>query len=224
LPESRRRHRVLRLTIAAVLLLSACAGPTLTAGPTSPTSTDPATTPTTTSTAPPRSAAPAASSPTASSVSPTGFAFAADDILAYYESVGYACTARKPSAKATGFFVRTCNLVDDAGRTRVIGIVTNPDGGLANSFASVQGKDRGAFLPPIDALEPLAAFLGATLGEDQGSALLPWLAGHLGDAHTETTLGDLKVATYTASETDPSRLYVEIANQAYLDSPGGSIP
>lgn len=80
------------------------------------------------------------------------------------------------------------------------------------------------FLPPVDALEPLAAFLGATLGEGQGSELLSWLAGHLGDAYAETTIGGLKVATYTASETDPSRLYVEIANETYLDAPGATIP
>ena len=155
---------------------------------------------------------------------PTGFVFAADDVVAYYESLGYTCAARQPSTKATGFFVRTCEEVDDAGRTRVVGIVTDPGGDLANAFASVQGKDPGVFLPPIDALDPLAAFLGATLGEDQGAALLSWLAGHLGDAYAETAIDGLKVATYTASETDPSRLYVEIANQTYLAAPGTAIP
>jgi hypothetical protein len=102
----------------------------------------------------------------------------------------------------------------------VIGVVTDPRGGLANGFASVQGNDTEEFLAPLDALEPLAGFLGAMLGEDQGSTLLPWLAGHLGDTYAETTIGPIKVATYTESEDDHSKLYVELANQAYLDAPG----
>lgn len=121
--------------------------------------------------------------------------------------------------KAVGFFLRSCETVDDAGRMRVVGVVTDPSGGLANGFASVQGKETETFLAPVDALEPLAGFLGAMLGEDQGSTLLPWLAGHLGDAYAETTIGPIKVATYTQSEQDHSKLYVEVANQAYLDAP-----
>ena len=140
--------------------------------------------------------------------------------MAYYESQGYQCTAEASSTKAVGFFVRTCEKVDDAGRTRVVGVVTDPDGGLANGFASVQGTATESFLAPVDALEPLAGFLGAMLGEDQGSTLLPWLAGHLGDAYVETTIGAIKVATYTESDQDHSKLYVELANQVYLAAPG----
>lgn len=224
LSETRLRRGVPLLTCAAVLLLAACAAPTPSPAASTPPSS--ASTPLPTSTVLPGSAAPSASVPIASTAPTvtTGFAFAADDVVAYYKSLGYTCTAQQPSTKATGFFLRTCEEVDDAGRTRVIGIVTDPGGGLANSFASVQGKDPGIFLAPIDALEPLAAFLGATLGEDQGSALLSWLAGHLGDAYAETASGALKVATYTESVTDPSRLYVEIANKAYLDAPATAIP
>ncbi|HEV8699031.1 MAG TPA: hypothetical protein VGQ89_15145 [Candidatus Limnocylindrales bacterium] len=69
--------------------------------------------------------------------------------------------------------------------------MTDPNGGLANAFASVQGKDAETFLAPVDAPDPMAGFLGAMLGEDQGSALLPWLAGHLGDAYAETTIGGI---------------------------------
>jgi hypothetical protein len=73
-------------------------------------------------------------------------------------------------------------------------------------------------LAPIDALDPLSGFLGATLGETQGAALLTWLASHLGDAHIETTSGPITVATYTASEDDHATLYVELANQTYLEA------
>ena len=149
----------------------------------------------------------------------TGFAFAAEDIAAYYESQGYTCVAPQPSATAAGFAVRTCKETDGAGRTRVIGLATDPNGGLANGFASVKGKDTETFLAPIDALDPLAGFLGATLGEEQGVALLIWLASHLGDTYAETISGPITVATYTASEDDHSTLYVEVANRAYLDAP-----
>ena len=149
----------------------------------------------------------------------SGFAFAAEDIAAYYESQGYACIAPQPSAKASGFTFRSCELTDDAGRRRVIGLVTDPDGGMANGFASVRGTDAETILAPIDALDPLSGFLGATLGEEQGTALLTWLASHLGDAYAETISGPIKVATYTESENDHSTLYVEVANQAYLDAP-----
>lgn len=225
--KSLRRGGLASLIGAAVLLLAACAGSATTPSPAPSTPSNAAPTSTTASTIRPGSPTPSASSQkpsTEPSASPTGFAFAADDVVAYYESLGYRCAAPQPSTKATGFLVSTCQEVDDAGRTRVVGIVTDPGGDPANAFASVQGKDPGVFLAPIDALGPLAAFLGATLGEEQGSELLPWLAGHLGDAYAETTIGALKVATYTASETDPSRLSVEIANQTYLDAPGAAIP
>ena len=148
----------------------------------------------------------------------TGFAFAAEDIAAYYATQGYACTSPQPSTKAAGFNVRSCDKTDPAGRTLVIGLVTDPAGGLANAFASVRGTDAETVLAPIDALDPLSGFLGATLGEQQGGALLTWLASRLGDGFAETTAGQVTVATYTASPDDDSALYVEIANQVYLDA------
>jgi hypothetical protein len=196
--------------MAATFMLAACASPAVSLAPTVL-----------------PSAATASHSGTSESTSPpvnaTGFAFAAEDVVAYYESQGYACSAQQPSTKAAGFFLRSCK-IDDVGRTRVIGVVTDPSGGLANGFASVQGKDTETFLAPVDAIDPLAGFLGAMLGEDQGSALLPWLAGHLGDAYAETKIGAIKVATYTESAEDHSKLYVELANQAYLDAPGVQSP
>lgn len=214
--QPRLRRQFVSLIAAATLLLAACASPTVTPSPTASTSLSVA------PSAPASSATPSPSAPTppgSPTVLSTGFAFTAEDVVAYYESQGYECTAQEPSTKAVGFFFRTCEIADDAGRTRVIGVVTDPNGDLANGFASVQGKETEAFLAPVDALEPLAGFLGAMLGEGQGSTLLPWLAGHLGDAYAETKIGAIKVATYTESEDDHSRLYVEVVNQAYLDAP-----
>lgn len=154
----------------------------------------------------------------------TGFAFAAADVVAYYESQGYRCTAAEPSSRAAGFAVRTCQSSDAAGRILTVGVVTDPAGDLANGFASVRGTADEPVLAPIDALDPLAGFLGAMLGVDQGTALLEWLAGHLGDAYAETTSGPLRVATYSQSAEDHSTLYVELANQAYLDAPPPTAP
>lgn len=220
MPRSSVR-RGLSSLVAATLLLAACASAPATSSPTaSPLPSD-------APTAQPAPATPSSAKPSGSATptaATTGFAFAAEDIVAYYESQGYACTAQQPSTKAVGFFLRSCEKVDEAGRTRVIGVVTDPNGSLANGFASVQGKDTETFLSPVDALEPLAGFLGAMLGEDQGSTLLPWLAGHLGDAYAETTIGAIRVATYPESKDDLSRLYVEVANQAYLDAPVVAVP
>jgi hypothetical protein len=206
-----RRHA--SLVLAAALGLAACgpaasspspaAAPSLTAASASPT-------PTSATFEPPASATP--------SPNTTGFAFAAEDVAAYYESSGYACDAPRPSTAAAGYTVRTCQSIDEAGRTRVIGLVMDPNGGLANGFASVKGTETETILAPIDALDPLAGFLGAMLGEQDGAALLSWLASHLGDTYAETTSGPIKVATYTESEDDHSTLYVELANQAYLDA------
>jgi hypothetical protein len=217
LSELRPNCVIVSLIAAVTFVLAACGPSTVTPSPKA------ATLPSVTPTAPPSSATAAASVPTGSTTptaSTTGFAFSADAVVAYYESQGYACSAEQPSTKAVGFFLRSCEIVDEAGRTRVIGVVTDPDGGLANGFASVQGKETETFLAPVDALEPLAGFLGAMLGEVQGSTLIPWLAGHLGDTYAETTTGPITVATYTESADDHSKLYVELANQTYLDAPG----
>jgi hypothetical protein len=167
-------------------------------------------------------ASPAPGAPTETAVvtpNPVGFAFAADDVLAYYESAGYACTGPSPSTEASGYSVRTCSLVDSAGRTRTVGFVTDPNGALGNAFASVQAADDEVLVEPVDALDPLSGFLGAMLGSERGGALVEWLAGHAGDAYAETSDGGLRIATYTPEEGDLSAIYVELADQAYLDAP-----
>jgi hypothetical protein len=202
------------LVVATSLLLAACGSTIPSQSPVAsplPTLAPPSSS----AVLPSASEAPASATPTTNT---TGFAFAAEDIAAYYESQGFACVAPQPSTKAAGFMFRTCQQTDAAGRTHTIGLVTDPAGGLANGFASVKGTDTETILAPIDALDPLAGFLGAILGEDQGAALLTWLASHLGDTYAETTSGPLRVATYTESDEDHSTLYVEVANRAYLDA------
>lgn len=175
----------------------------------------------------PQSGAPTAASSTAALTPPASivpvpsegyFAFDAESILGYYALLGYACGEAQPSTQAAGYTYRSCQLVDTDGRTRVVGIVTDPAGDVADAFTSVTGTTAETILDPGAVLDPFAAFLGAMLGEAQGVAMLEWLAGHLGDEYATTTLGDLTLATYTESPDDHSRLYIEIANPAYLDA------
>lgn len=168
---------------------------------------------------PPPSAVVTASPSESVAPSPGYFAFDAESIVGYYATLGYACDPAKPSTQAAGYLFWACELVDPEGRTRVVGITTDPAGDVAEAFTSLTARANEPVLDPVDALQPFSAFLGAVLGERQGESLLDWLAGHLGDADARTTLGDLVIATYTESAQDHSRLYLEIANQAYLTSP-----
>lgn len=204
------RHTSVGGLLVVTLTLAACAGPATTSSP--PATSVPQ--------------GPSVSPPPSATVLPTaaasGFAFSADGVLGYYEGLGYTCSATQPSTTAAGYTYRSCQSQDTAGRVLVVGIVTDATGALADAFASVQGTAQETILAPSDALTPLSAFLGAMLGEGRGGALLMWLAGHLGDDYDQTTSAGLTVATYTASATDHSRLYVEIGNQAYLEAPSPS--
>jgi len=207
-PHPRRAFGVAIVVGTAFLVAFAGCGPT--ASPTSPTPTSP----TSAVQSPSLSEAP---SPTVAA----GFAFDAQSVVGYYQTQGYTCTGPQPSALAQGHQFTSCQLVDPAGRTRVVGVVTDPNGDLADGFASVRGTASETILDPSAALEPLAGFLGAMLGESRGESLLTWLAGHLGDAFAETTIDDLHVATYIKGD-DHSTIYVEVANQTYLDAPSPS--
>jgi hypothetical protein len=190
-----------------MLLIAACGASGVTRAPTAQASLAP-------SALSPSSSA-ALSSPSASATNAGGFPFTADAITGYYETQGYTCTAAAPSMKAAGYSVRTCQRVDESGRTLVIAVVTDPAGSLADGWASVRSPASEPILSPADALDPLAGFLGAMLGQDAGASLLPWLAGHLGDAQAETTSGTTRIAVYTASPTDHATIYVEVAGPAY---------
>jgi len=208
----RRRHLRIALAAAVLALASiACSSPGASpSGPDTPGATS--------------SRGPTANvSPAVESVAPTpgpeGFEFDPESVALHYASRGYACSDPQPSEVAADHTVRSCSLVDDAGRTLVVGLVVDADGEFANAFASVKASASEDFLDPVDALEPLAGFLGAMLGEARGEDHLPWLAGHLGDAYAETTVGELRVATYTPSEMDHSTIYVELGTPDYLTSP-----
>ncbi len=216
----RRSLAAVPLALAA-FLQAGCAPPAVTA-PTSVVATLSPATRTPPSATPAASTPPLSTAPSASpevTPNPVGFAFAAEDVLAYYAGVGYACSDATPSTEAVGYTVRTCERVNLTGRTLTAGFVTDPGGALGNAFASVRAKEGENVLDPIAVLDPLSGFLGAMLGSDRGGAQVEWLAGHIGDVFAETSDGGLRIATYTASEQDHSVIYVELANQAYLAAP-----
>ena len=207
-----------KVATLALLVVVGCtpqAGPT--PGPTSPGPT----------VAPPPSVSPVSSPSIApGSIAPSSpdtiegaFAFDAESILGYYETLGYSCAPPQPSTQAAGHTVRACTLADADGRRRLVSIVTDPAGDVAQALTSIEGTAAEPILDPVVALEPFAAFLGATLGPAQGESLLPWLAMHLGDEFATTTLHDLTIATYREAPRDHSTLYLEIANQDFLESP-----
>jgi hypothetical protein len=144
----------------------------------------------------------------------TDFAFDPESVLGYYRSIAYVCDGPVPGP-VTGSTLRSCQLRDPDGRVRVIGFVTDPAGNIAAGFASMRGRPGEAFVDPETALEPLAGFLGAMLGEARGTELVPWLAGHLGDGYAETTSGDLAVLTYTQEAAGQTVLFVEVATDSY---------
>jgi hypothetical protein len=195
--------------LAAVVL--GCTTATPSSGPSAATTAAPS--------APPATVAPTVAE-TAAPPSPagTGFAFAAPDVVAYYQSIGYACDPPVPSTLAAAYTVTACQLVDDAGRTRVVGIVTDAAGTLGNGYAGVSGAEGEAYLDPEAALGPLSAFLGAMLGAERGGEAAVWLRQHLGEAYAEATFGTITVATYTGADDDPAQLYVELADPAYLEA------
>ena len=201
--DGRRGGRLAMTAVAFLAVFAACSSSPSGSGAASP---------------PPGSTA-GSSIPPASIDPATGFAFAADDIVAYYEGQGYTCHPIEPSTTAAGFFFRSCEKGDAAGRALVIGLVTDPDGRLAEGFATVTGTESETVLEPEVALPPLAGFLGATLGEDEGARAADWLTDHLGGVYEQTTLGQVTLATYNGDNDDPHVLAVELANQAYLDAP-----
>jgi hypothetical protein len=209
------------VALALALAASGCGQATTTATPE-------------TSAAPVTTSSPAARPPSAPSVGTSlapmpsgGFAFDPESIVGYYLSLGYTCSDRQPSSEAAGHAFESCQLVDGDGRTRTLGIVTDSNDDLADAFFSIRGAEGESVLDPAAVIEPFGAFLGAVLGEAGGTEALPWVAGHLGDSYATMTVGELTFATYTESPDDHAKLTIEIANQAYLDSPrpsGSPIP
>lgn len=201
---------------AASLVLAGCGSSLATSAP--PTADIPAT-PIATS---PNDSPPPSQAPLQSPAATGFFAFAAEDIAAYYVTQGFTCLPPTPSTKAAGFLYTGCQKVDTTGRTLVVGLVTQPNGALASGFASVSVAPDETVVEPADALDHLSRFLGATMGGEPGATAALWMTEHLGLAYEQTTFGPIAIATYTQGTDDASRIFVEVADPAYLEAPAPS--
>jgi hypothetical protein len=211
-----RLRAVARATIlVAVAAMAGCTTAPVGSSP-SATGTSPSIMPVTPGATPPGPSVPATGS--------SGFAFDPESITGYYQTLGYVCTEPHPSSQAIGFAYRSCQGTDSVGRTLIVGLVTDPEDNLADATMRVIGAVSEPILDPSAVVEPFARFLGAVLGETQGTEVLQWLAAHLGDADARTKLGELSIATYTDAPEDHSTLAVEIASPAFLQAPRPSEP
>ncbi len=149
-----------------------------------------------------------------------GFAFAASDVLAYYQTAGFTCGKPTASTQAAGYQVTRCSLADKAlGTTTLVAMVTDPSGITGDAFAGYVDT-AGRKMPPVgDAVKPLAAFLGAALGEASGTEAGTWLVQHLGEASAQTKVGDMAVAAYTTNDSSSVGQWVEVANSAFMAAP-----
>jgi hypothetical protein len=150
---------------------------------------------------------------------PTGFAFSADGVLGFYQDDGFTCGRPEPSATADGWTVQRCTKRDAEGGRLGVGVVRDPSGAIGDGFASVTAPDDAALVRPEDALDHLAGFLGAMLGDARASTQLPWLAGAIGNEYEEVAVDDLTVATYLRPSDDPTTVWLEVAAPGYLATP-----
>lgn len=225
-----------RVTIGAVLglagaiLLAACGGAATTPAPTAAPPQAPAATlapmpaPTAAPTAKPTAAptAPAPGSSPAATKDPTlgGFAFPAEQVLSYYEGTGFTCDPATPSTQAAGYSAVRCSKADEATKlTSVIVLVADENAATGNAFAGVLSTDGKTSPTPEQAINDLAFFLGAMLGETDGLEAGTWLTEHLGEDLAKTTVGDILVATYPGDKDTGLGYYVEVANKAFMDAP-----
>jgi hypothetical protein len=219
--------------LAGALLVAGCGGAAAspTAAPTNAPTPAPTAAPAVTAApaTPAPTVAPATAAPTiAPAGSPTatkdpalgGFAFPAAQVLSYYGSNGLTCGDPAPSPQATGYTITRCVGTDDTTKlTTIVAVVTDPDGVIGDAFAGVLASDGKTMPKPADAITGLGFFLGAMLGEADGTEAVTWLAQHMGETMAQTTINDMLVATYPGDEATGVGYYVETANQAFLNAP-----
>jgi hypothetical protein len=210
------------LCLAGAILFAGCGGAAATPTPAPmppPTATPaPPPAPTAAPTAKPN-AAPTATPAASTAANLGGFAFPAEQVLNYYESAGFTCKPATPSTQAAGYSVVRCLKADEATKlTTIIALVADENAVTGDAFAGVVGTDGKTSATPEQAINDLAFFLGAMLGETAGQEAGSWLTQHLGE-DLSTTVGDILVATYPGDKDTGLGYYVEVANKAFMDAP-----
>ncbi len=212
------------LGLAAVVALAACGGaaaptPESTLSPT--TAASPAATPVP---ALPERTPEISAAPTDAPVTPDpdangGFAYPASEVLAYYAGLGFECLAPEASTKASGYTVQRCTRAAPAAdQVHVVAVVTDPRGVPGDAFAAVIANDGATMPTPAQSLAHLSRFVGVMLGGEMGMDPSVWLVKNLGAESEQTTAGDLTVTTYSLNDDSGVGLFLEMANQGFLDA------
>lgn len=215
------------------LVAAACGGSAATPAPATPAPATPAPTaapatpaPTEAPATPAPTEAPSVEAPSLDAGTPDpadngGFAFSAKDLMDYYTSEeGFQCEDPTPSTQAAGYTVQRC--IHDAGNgvSELIAFVVDADGVMGDAFAAYL-LDAGSAMPdPADAAPFLSGFSAGLLGTDVfTNDALPWLQENLGKDSAQTEISGLLYGTYTEDDDGGVGLYVESANQAFMDAP-----
>jgi len=211
-------RRFAALGLAGAILLAGCGGVAVT--PTPVPTAAPAASPAPTPTPAPKPTAKPTATPAPSAAATGGFAFPAEDVLAYYKSIDFKCEDPTASTQAQGYTVFRCLGDDKATKlTTIIALVVDPDGVTGDAFAGVLATDGQTSPTPEQAITGLVFFLGAMLGETDGAEAGTWLTQHLGEEMAQTTIGDIIVATFPGDAETGLGYYVEVANQAFASAP-----
>ena len=217
------------LGLAGAILLAGCGGAAATPAPSAAPAATPAPAPAATPAPPAAPTAAPTAKPTAAPIATPaastaanlgGFAFPAEQVLNYYESAGFKCEPATPSTLAAGYSVVRCLKADEATKlTTIIALVADENAVMGDAFAGVVGTDGKTSPTPEQAINDLAFFLGAVLGETDGQEAGTWLTEHLGEELAKTAVGDILVATYPGDKDTGLGYYVEVANKAFMDAP-----
>ena len=207
------------LGLAGAILIAGCgdAASTPTLAPTpAPTATlVPTLAPATAPTPPPEATPPATNDPALG-----GFAFPPEQVLGYYQGDGFTCDPATPSTQSAGYMMVRCYKPDETTNlTTLVVVVADENSVTGNAFAGVVSTDSTTQPTAEQAIEPLSFFLGAMLGETVGMEAGIWLAANIGEEMTQTTVGDIVVATYPGDAETGLGYYVEVANKAFIDAP-----
>jgi hypothetical protein len=214
---TKRTLRFLALATSAAFLVAACGGAASpSAAPTqAPASATIAPTPTPSPTPEPTPSPTPEPTPSPTPVS-TGFAFAPDDVIAYYQGIGFECT--DPAVAAAGFTVQQCLKTAKKAPTSMISIGWSDEDQLIHyGYGGYYNADGAKKPDKADAFQHLDGLIGALLGEADGVPVGQWVIANFGD-DVGNVYNGLDVYTYTLAENPGSGYFIEIATQDFLDA------
>jgi hypothetical protein len=215
------RRPALVVVLGASLLVSACGGSATPSAP--PASVAPASAAATATPAPTPTATPAPTPSPAPTVAPTptpapsadlgGFAFPPEQIIGYYLGLGFKCGTAAPLAQAPGYSIVRCEKTKKKQPTAMVTLAWTTDGKVTGyGFAGYFNTGKGSKLPAKDeAFVHLGGFIGALLGQDDGTVVASWVNDNFGTKVNDTYNG-MAIFHYPQKDASSNGFYVEIAN------------